>query len=327
MKTQTDSGVLVIKKQGPPSVLQYVKQNIAHPENKEVLIRHEAIALNFVDVLFRNGSFPLGHLPATIGVEAAGIVEAVGSEVRNFVKGDRVAYYFSLGAYAEWRLINEEELIKLPDDITFDEAASSLAKGLTARMLVKQAYPVQPGDVVLVHAAAGGVGSLVSKWAKALGAIVIATVGSSAKKAIALNHGVDLAIALDSEDMGNAVRSFTNNKGVQAVFDGVGKATYSQSAQLVKEGGTIILYGAASGNPSIDHALLAAKKIKLLQPSLGQYLPDKQSVTIATNELFHAIRNGVLGKFTPTVYLLPEASKAHEDLESGRTTGSIIFHP
>lgn len=327
MSAIEQSGVILLKKQGPPSVLEYTKETINKPGRKEVLIRQEAIALNFVDILFRNGSFPLNHLPATIGVEAAGVVEAVGSAVSKFTEGDRVAYYFSLGAYAERRLISEDELIKLPDDVSFDEAASLMAKGLTARMLVKQAYPIQPGDVVLVHAAAGGVGSLVSRWAKALGATVIATVGNSTKKAIAINHGVDLAIALDSEDLGSQVRSFTNNQGVQAVFDGVGKATYDQSAGLVKEGGTIVLYGSSSGTPSIDTAFLASKKIKLLRPALGQYLPDDQSVTIATRDLFEALQMSVFGNIKPTIYPLAEAGKAHDDLESGRTTGSIIFHP
>lgn len=327
MKTTEQSGVVLLRKQGPPSVLEYTRETINRPERKEVLIRQEAIALNFVDVLFRNGSFPLNRFPATIGVEAAGVVEAVGNEVSQYTEGDRVAYYFSLGAYAGRRLISEDELIKLPDDVSFDEAASLLAKGLTARMLIKQAYRVQPGDVVLVHAAAGGVGTLVSRWAKALGATVIATVGNSSKKAIAMNSGADLVIALDSEDMGSLVRSFTNNQGVQTVFDGVGKATYNQSAGLVKESGTIVLYGTSSGAPSIDTAFLASKKITLLRPALGQYLPDDESVTIATRDLFEALRAGVLGKIKTTVYPLAEAGKAHNDLESGRTTGSIIFHP
>ena len=327
MKAIEQSGVVLLKKQGPPSVLEYTKETISNPGKKEVLIRQEAIALNFVDVLFRNGSFPLNDLPATIGVEAAGVVEATGSEVSRFIKGDRVGYFFSLGAYAERRLIREDQLIKLPDEVSFDEAASLLAKGLTARMLVKQAYPVQPGDVVLVHAAAGGVGSLVSRWAKALGATVIATVGNSSKKAIAMDHGVDLVVALDSEDLGEVVTSFTNNQGVKAVYDGVGKATYSKSASLVKEGGTIVLYGTASGAPSIDPAFLAAKKINLIRPALGQYLQDGQSVAVATRELFDALRKNVLGNVKPTIYPLTKASKAHDDLESGRTTGSIIFHP
>lgn len=321
------SGIVRINRQGPPSVLEYTTDAVREPGDNEVLLGQKAIALNFVDVLFRNGSFPLHSLPATIGVEAAGIVEAVGSGVKNFTVGDRVAYYFSLGAYAERRLINAADLVKLPDDISFDVAASLLAKGLTARMLIKQAYAVQPGDVVLVHAAAGGVGSLVSKWAKALGATVIGTVGTASKKALAISAGIDHVIALDSEDMSAVVRQMTGNQGVQAVFDGVGKATFGASMPLVKPGGSMILYGTASGNPSIDSAYLASNAIRFVRPSLGQYLPDERSIDIATRELFEAVRTGALGKIQPTIYSLAAVAQAHQDLESSQTTGSVILHP
>jgi NADPH:quinone reductase len=322
-----ESGIVRINRQGPPAVLEYTTDTVRQPGDNEVLIRQKAIALNFVDVLFRNGSFPLNNLPATIGVEAAGVVEAVGHNVTNFTTGDRVAYYFSLGAYAEHRLINPAELVKLPDDISFDVAASLLAKGLTARMLVKQAYPVQPGDVVLVHAAAGGVGSLVSRWAKALGATVIGTVGTASKKELPLRAGIDHVVALDTEDMNSAVQRITKNQGVQAVFDGVGKATFGASTPLVKEGGAMVLYGTASGNPSIDSAYLTSKGIRLVRPSLGQYLPDRQSIDIATCELFEAVRAGTLGKIQPSVYSLASVAQAHQDLESSQTTGSVILHP
>jgi NADPH:quinone reductase len=327
MKSIHQSAVVRMNRQGPPAVLEYTTVALSEPTEHEVLIRQKAIALNFVDVLFRNGSFPLNHLPATIGVEAAGIIEAVGSGVKNFALGDRVAYYFSLGAYAERRLINAADLVKLPDDISFDSAASLLAKGLTARMLVKQAYAVQPGDVVLVHAAAGGVGSLVSRWAKALGATVIGTVGTASKKARALSAGIDHVVTLDTEEMSAVVNRVTGNRGVQAVFDGVGKATFEASTQLVKDGGSIVLYGTASGNPSIDSAHLASKNIRLVRPSLGQYLPDRQSIDLATRELFEAARTGVLGTIQPTMYPLAAVAQAHQDLESSQTTGSVILHP
>lgn len=331
MSTETkaiaQSGMVRIHKQGPPSVLEYTKETVGSPGENEVLIRQYAIALNFVDVLFRNGSFPVNHLPATIGVEAAGTVEAIGSGVKDLTVGDRVGYYFSLGAYAEYRLIQQDSLVKLPDDISFDEAASLLAKGLTARMLVKQACTVKPGDVVLVHAAAGGVGSLVSKWAKALGATVIGTVGNVSKIALAKSHGIDHVIALDTEDLSSTIQSITNRQGVQVVYDGVGKATFGRSVDLVKRGGSIVLYGTASGNPTIDEAYLASKNITLVRPSLGQYLRDKQSVAVATQELFEAWRTGVLGKIKPTTYALADAARAHQDLESSLTTGSVVLHP
>lgn len=278
-------------------------------------------------MLFRNGSFPLNQFPATIGVEGAGVVEAIGSNVTHLKVGDRVSYYFSLGAYAEKRLINAGDLTKIPEDISFDQAASLMAKGLTARMLVKQAYPIKNGDVVLVHAAAGGVGSLLSRWAKALGAKVIGTVGNVSKKESVLNAGIDHVIALDMENMEEAINAITGGQGVQAVFDGVGKATFEKSVKSIKNGGTIVLYGTASGSPQIDQALLATKKISLLRPSLGQYLPDQKSLDTASNDLFEALRTGLLGKINPTVYSLSDVAQAHHDLESSLTTGSVVLHP
>ncbi|QMW04629.1 quinone oxidoreductase family protein [Spirosoma foliorum] len=327
MKTIDESGVVRISRQGSPAVFEYISETVVAPKEYEVLISQKAIALNFVDVLFRNGSFPLNKLPATLGVEASGIVEAVGSRVTEWKIGDRVAYYFSLGAYAEKRLIHQDQLIRLPVDVSFDEAASLLAKGLTARMLVKEAYSIQAGDTILVHAAAGGVGSLVSRWAKSLGATVIGTVGVASKKALVQSQGVDLVIALDSEDTIEKVNSFTKDQGVQAVFDGVGKATFGISAQVVQKRGTVVLYGGASGTPQIDTAYLAAKEINLVRPTLSQYLPDKQSLDTAVEELFEAFRRGVFGEIKPTSYSLTDVAKAHQDLEAGLTTGSIIFHP
>lgn len=327
MEKITESGVVRINRQGPPSVLEFTTEQVGQPNGNEVLIKQEAIAVNFVDVLFRNGSFSLRQLPATIGVEAAGVVEAVGPEVKYWQVGDRVAYFFSPGAYAGKRLMREEELVKLPDDIGFDVAASLLAKGLTARMLVKQAYAVQPGDVVLVHAAAGGVGSLVSRWAKALGATVIGTVGSAAKKARVADAGIDYVIALDTEDIIAAVKAYTAGKGVRAVFDGVGKATFAPSVEVLQPGGSIVLYGTASGEPQIDSARLAAQQIRLLRPALMQYLPGKQEVAAAVADLFQAYRSGILGNIQTTVYPLAQAAAVHQQLESGATTGSLILHP
>lgn len=327
MSATNKSGVVHISRQGPPSVLEYKHELVGNPGNNQVLVTHSAIALNFVDIMFRNGTFPLHHFPATIGVEAAGVVEAAGTGASEWAAGDRVGYYFSLGAYSEKRLIHKDELIRLPKDISFDQAASLMAKGLTARMLVKQAYPVKTGDVVLVHAAAGGVGSLVSRWAKSLGAVVIGTVGNASKKLLAESQGIDHVIALDSEDLAEQVGTITKGSGVDAAFDGVGKATFSKSAPLVKRNGNIVLYGNASGSPQIDADFLASKNISLIRPSLGQYLPDKQSLDVAVGELFEAVRTGVFGEIKPTIYPLSEVSRAHDDLEASRTTGSVILRP
>jgi len=326
MKTDNQTGAILIDRQGAPSVLNYTTVSVNNPKGNEVLIEQEAIALNFVDVLFRNGSFPLSAFPATIGVEAAGVVKAIGEKVTTFKIGDRVAYFFSLGAYAQRRLISANDLVSLPDDVSFDQAAAILAKGLTARMLTRQAYTVKSGDVVLVHAAAGGVGSLVSRWAKALGATVIGTVGHASKKGIAVRHGLDHVVALDTEDLENIVQSVTHGQGVDAVYDGVGKATFSRSVMLTKHGGSITLFGTASGEPEISVSEIEARQIKLTRPALGNYLRNRDSIELAANDLFEALRNGVFGEINPSIYPLSQAAKAHQDLESGQTTGSVIFH-
>lgn len=326
MNTKIESGVIRIKKQGSPSVLEYGLETINSPAANQVLLNQKAIALNFVDVMFRNGSFPLNNFPATIGVEAAGIVESVGDNVKEFAIGDRVGYFFSLGAYAERRVIDASELIKIPEDISFDQAAAIMVKGLTARMLIKQAYAVKEGDTILVHAAAGGVGSLVSKWAKALGATVIGTVGSSSKKSYALGHGIDHIISLDEGSLSESVINFTDGKGVDAVFDGVGKATFNESLNIIKTGGTVILFGSSSGAPAINDEVINAKNINLVRPTLGSYLPNRESVQLAASEMFEALRSGILGEINPTIYSLSEAAEAHQHLESGNTKGSVIFH-
>jgi len=326
MKTDHQTGVILIDRQGAPSVLYNSTVSVKEPKGNEVLIEQEAVALNFVDVLFRNGSFPLSTFPVTIGVEAAGIVKAIGDQVTSFKVNDRVAYFFSLGAYAQRRLVSANDTVRLPDDVSFDQAAAILAKGLTARMLIMQAYTVRSGDVILVHAAAGGVGSLVSRWAKALGATVIGTVGHASKKEIAKHHGIDHVVALDTEDLESVVHSVTDGHGVAAVYDGVGKATFSHSVMLTKPGGSIILYGTASGEPQISLSELKARQIRLTRPALGSYLPNRASIDLAASELFEALREGLLGDIKPTIYPLAQAAKAHQDLESGQTTGSVIFH-
>ncbi|MDQ0593850.1 NADPH2:quinone reductase [Chryseobacterium ginsenosidimutans] len=326
MATNNESGIIRMNRQGSPSVLEYGVTTIGQPSATQVVLHQKVIALNFVDIMFRNGSFPISDFPATIGVEASGVIESAGENVTEFSVGDRVGYFFSLGAYAERRLIESSELIKLPEDVSFDQAAAIMAKGLTARMLIKQAYPVQKGDVILVHAAAGGVGSLVSRWAKALGATVIGTVGNHSKKAYAINNGIDHVIALDTDDLHEAIKKITEGKGVDVVFDGVGKATFNESLKSIKNEGTIVLFGSSSGTPDIDEETLKAKNIKLIRPALGNYLKDKASIQSAAAEMFEALRNGILGEINPTVYPLSEAAKAHQDLESGNTKGSIIFH-
>ncbi|MBD8081007.1 quinone oxidoreductase family protein [Chryseobacterium caseinilyticum] len=326
MEKNNETAIVRMGRQGSPAVLEYGLETIGTPNADQVVLNQKAIALNFVDVMFQNGTFPLNNFPVTIGVEAAGIVESVGENVKDIAAGDRVGYFFALGAYAERRLINASELIKLPDDVSFDEATAIMAKGLTARMLIKQAYSLKEGDTILVHAAAGGVGSLVSRWAKALGAIVIGSVGNSSKKSYALSHGIDLVVALDTENLTESVDNFTKGKGVDAVFDGVGNTTFNDSLNVLKTGGTYLLFGNSSGVPDIDNKILNDREINFIRPSLGSYFPDKASIQSAATEMFDALRNGILGEINPTVYSLSDVAKAHQDLESGTTKGSIIFH-
>jgi len=327
MNKNNESGVVRIRRQGPPAVLEFMTEIVGQPAGHQVLIRQESIGLNYVDTMFRSGIFPLHVLPATIGVEAAGVVEAIGQQVQGFKVGDHVAYHLSLGAYAERRLINAHEIVKIPSDISFDHAASLMAKGLTARMLVKQAYAVRKGDIVLVHAAAGGVGSFISALAKSQGATVIGIVGNNSKKEIALKSGLDHVIAADTAHFASAVQSITDGKGVNVVYDGVGLSTFEQSIGLIRSGGSIILYGTSSGVPQVDQSALQRLGIRYLRPNLGSYLPDHASLELATEEVFAALRAGIFGNLTPTVYSLADAEKAHADLEGRKTTGPVVFHP
>jgi NADPH2:quinone reductase len=327
MNTVKQSGVVRIETQGAPPVLQYTTEQVGQPAANEILISQKAIAINFVDIMFRNGTFPIHRFPATIGGEAAGVIESVGAGITGFKPGDRVAYYSALGAYAERRLISAGDLVRLPDDISYELAASILAKGLTARMLVKQAYKIQPGEVALVHAAAGGVGSLLIRWAKALGATVIGAVGSADKKLAAINNGADHVVISDSQNLAEEVTAFTGNKGIDVVYDGVGRDTFETSVNLVKQGGAAILYGSASGAVQVSQASFEDRQIKFIRPVLGNYLPDQQSREIATNELFEAWRTGIFGEISYKTYSLADAALAHHDLESRRTTGSVILRP
>lgn len=296
-------------------VLQY--QSVALPAlgPQDVLIYQHAIGVNYLDVFFRNGTFPVNTYPAPIGVEAAGIIEQVGSEVKNFTPGDRVAYYGPLGAYAEKRILHENEVFRLPDDISFEQAAAVMVKGLTAHMLLKSSYEVKAGDVVLIHAMTGGVGSILSAWARALSATIIGTVGSGAKKALALQRGFEHVIDLQTEEMVDQV---------DVVYDGTGKDTFYKSLELVKPGGTAVLYGWPSGMPEIDQAWMAERNIHFTAAVLNNYPAYQDKSGQALNEIFDLIRKGIL-RINPAVYDLSDAAQAHKDLESRKTTGSIIL--
>lgn len=300
-----------------PDVLKYQSVELPEPGPGEVLIHQKAIGVNYLDVFFRNGTFPVNGYPAPVGVEAAGVVEKVGAAVRHFSAGDRVAYYGPLGAYAEKRILDEKELFILPDDISFEQAAAVMVKGLTAHMLLKSSHQVKVGEVVLIHAMTGGVGSILSAWARSLGAKVIGTVGSAAKKTLAWQRGFDHVIDLQTETMTDKV---------DVVYDGTGKDTFYKSLELVKPGGSAVLYGWPSGMPDVDMQWMEANRIHFVAAVLNNYPAYQDKSGEGLKEVFDLIRYGVID-VTPLVYELADAAQAHRDLEARKTTGSIILQP
>ncbi|MCF0071458.1 quinone oxidoreductase [Dyadobacter sp. CY261] len=322
------SGIVKIYKQGTPSVLGYERENISEPGPGEVRIRQEAIGLNFVDTYYRDGKFPVRSFPYTPGVEAAGVIEAVGPWVTEFKVGDRVGYHFITGAYAESRVVSTQQLIHIPDGVSAEEASAIMVKGFTARMLVKVVRPISPGDIVLVHAAAGGVGTLVTKWAKALGATVIGTTGSEEKKEVILANGADYAFLAECSNFYHSILDITGGKGVDVVFDGVGRDTFTHSLDLIRRGGTIVLYGSSSGQPEhIDHAVLRAKSIIMATPTLSAYIPDREALETYAADTFKALQEGIFGQLAITRYPLSQAGQAQADLEARKTVGSVILVP
>jgi NADPH2:quinone reductase len=319
--------VVQITKQGPPSVLEYTTQYINTMGDDEVLIEQKAIGFNFLDIFYRNGTFPLDSFPAPIGIEAAGIITAKGEAVTNFELGGRVVYWWSMGAYADRKVVNVKDIFKLPEDIPFDQAASFLVKGLTAYMLLKNSYPIKKGDVVLIHAVSGGVGSLLSRWAKSLGATVIGTVGSLAKKEVAINNLADHVIVLDSENFVDEVMSFTGGKGINVLYDSVGQDTFNKSTELFIEGGSAVLFGWSSGMPVIDEEHLSRKRITYVRARFNDYWLTLENPDGVVNEVFEAFRTDIFGEIKPTIYALANAVQAHADMEARKTTGAIIFHP
>ncbi|MEC4722670.1 quinone oxidoreductase [Noviherbaspirillum sp. CPCC 100848] len=318
-----------IYENGAPSVMKYeTSAAIAGgPGNGQVKLVHEAIGVNFVDTLFRSGAFGVS-LPFDMGVEGAGVVESVGDGVQGWKSGDRAAYFFTPGAYSNMRLIDAGVLVKLPDDIASDVAASLLTKGLTAWMLIKRVHVVKPGDIVLVHGAAGGVGSLVAQWAKSLGATVIATVGSPSKAQGVRNRGIDHVLVTDDPEFLETVNAITGGRGVDAVYEFVGKATFALSAAVLRSGGTLAHVGNASGAPAADDkAGLPGRGIRYVQPATSQYVGERSSLDEASTDVFAAYRAGVFGTIEPTRYALSDVVRAHEDIASRSLVGPAILIP
>lgn len=327
MKTTQTTNIVRIEKPGAPDVLKYQAAELAAPGPHEILITQKAIGVNFLDIFFRNGTFSMPAYPGPIGLEAAGVIEAVGDEVTALTAGDRVAYYASSGAYAEKRLIKADEIFRLPDDITFEQAASVMIKGLTARMLLKHSHIVKPGEVVLIHAMTGGVGTLLSAWARHLGAMVIGTVGSAAKKQLALKRDYEHVIDLQSEDFSKEVTTITGGKGIDVVYDGIGKATFDKSVTLVKDRGSAVLYGWASGMPDLESLQREHSNVRFVRAILNNDPAYQDRSGKGLEEIFDLIRSGIFQLEKPAVYALRDAATAHADLEARKTTGSIILKP
>ena len=314
---------------GGPEVLRYEDVEVGEPGPGQVRLRHVAVGLNFADTYFRNGTYAV-PLPNGLGVEAAGIVTAVGPDVKDLDRGDRVSYtgfLNTLGAYSTERLISAAPLIKLPQSIAFETAAAMTMRGLTAGYLLRRIYNFKPGDTVLLHAAAGGVGLIVTQWAKLLGLIVIGTVSTDAKGDLARAHGCDHIVNYSREDVAARVRELTGGKGVDVVFDSVGRDTFMGSLDSLKRRGLMVCVGTASGTiPPFDPQLLAMKgSLFLTRPALADYIADPVEKALLAHELFGHVGSGRIKIEINQHYGLEDAVAAHRDLQSRKTTGSSIF--
>ncbi|MFC1882005.1 quinone oxidoreductase [Thermodesulfobacteriota bacterium] len=324
------SKAIRIYETGGPDVMRWEEVDPGSPEPGEALVRHEAVGLNFIDVYHRTGVYPLASLPATLGMEGSGVVEKIGEGVTEVAVGDRVAYAgIPPGAYAQVRRITAHRLVKLPDGISFEQGAAMMLQGMTARYLLRGCYDVKKGDTILIHAAAGGVGLIVCQWAKHLGATVIGTVGSPDKAELARAHGCDHPVLYKDEDFSSRAREITDGKGVDAVYDSVGQTTFMQSLDCLRPMGIMVSFGQSSGMvPPFDLGELAARgSLFITRPSLMAYTADRKDLVDHAADLFEVVQSGAVKIKVNQTYLLAEAARAHQDLETRKTTGSTILIP
>jgi NADPH:quinone reductase-like Zn-dependent oxidoreductase len=316
----------MIHQPGGPDVLRWEPVEVGQPGPGQVRIAQHAAGLNYIDVYHRTGLYPQ-PLPFVPGVEGAGVVEAVGTRVSTIAVGDRVAYAGPIGGYAEARLIDADRLVRLPDSISFDQAAAMMLQGMTARMLLRSVHEVKAGETILVHAAAGGVGLILCQWAAAIGATVIGTVSSEAKAELARAHGCDHIIRYDREDVPSRVRALTGGAGVPVVFDSVGKDTFAGSLDSLKRRGLLVCFGTASGpQPPIEAMQLAMKgSLYVTRPALADYIADPAERAELAGELFGHVAAGRIRIEINQQYDLRDVQRAHRDLEGRKTTGSSIF--
>jgi NADPH2:quinone reductase len=311
-------------------VLKWEQVELGDPGPGQVRVRHGAVGLNFIDVYFRTGLYPLPQVPGGIGLEGAGVIEALGEGVEGFAEGDRVAYAGPPpGAYAEARVMPAAKLVRLPDGIADDQAAAMMLQGLTVQYLIRRTYRVQAGDSVLFHAAAGGVGLIACQWLKHLGATVIGTVGSEEKAELARAHGCDHPILYRSENFVERVREITGGAGVPVAYDSVGQDTFEGSLDCLSPMGTMVLFGAASGPvPPVDPMVLLQKgSLFLTRPTLMTYTAKRSDLEASAAELFDLVLSGAVKIEVNQTYPLAEAARAHIDLEARKTTGSTVLLP
>ncbi|HET7317071.1 MAG TPA: quinone oxidoreductase [Sphingomicrobium sp.] len=311
---------------GGPETLSWEEVEVGEPGPGQVRIVQTAAGLNFIDVYHRTGLYPL-PAPFTPGVEGAGTVEAIGEGVEDLRKGDRVAYAGPIGGYSEERLIDADRLVKLPDEISFDQAAAMMLQGMTARMLLRAVFPVQSGDTILIHAAAGGVGLIMCQWANALGATVIGTVSNEEKAELARAHGCHHPILYTKQDFAAQVSKLTAGKKLPVVYDSVGKATFAKSLDCLRPRGLMVSFGNASGPVEpFAPALLAQKgSLFLTRPTLFSYIATRRELQQSADDLFEVVRSGKVKIEVKQRVPLKDAAEAHRALEARETTGSTVL--
>jgi NADPH2:quinone reductase len=318
-----------ILKTGGPEVLKIEKINLSKPKPDEVLIEHKAIGLNFIDTYHRSGLYPV-ELPSGLGVEGAGTIKEIGSNIKDFVVGDRISYSGTpLGAYSTHRIYPIKNLVKVPKEINLDVAATLMIKGLTTYYLLHKTYPVSANEIILYHAAAGGVGQIFCQWAKSLGCKVIGTVGSDEKISIAKKNGCDFVINYSKENFSKKVLEFTNGEGVPVVYDGIGKSTLKGSLECLKIRGMMVSFGNASGLVDDINVLkmIQPKGLYFTRPSMAQYLSKKEEILEGSKELFEKMRLKKIKVEIFKKYKLDDVVQAHRDLENRKIIGPTVIIP
>ncbi|MFT7366713.1 MAG: NADPH2:quinone reductase [Marinobacter psychrophilus] len=316
-----------IHEAGGPEVLRWEDISVGEPGEGQVKLRQIACGLNYIDVYGRTGLYPFANYPAVLGMEAVGIVEALGDGVDSLAIGDRVAYAMQIGAYAEERLIDAKHLIKIPASISDQTAAAMMLKGLTAHYLLHRTYPVQRGDTILVYAAAGGVGLILCQWAHLLGATVIGCVGSEEKAELAKENGCDHTILYRNEDIPTRVRELTQGEGVAVAYDSIGRATFEASLDSLRPFGVLATYGNASGKiDPFNPAILASKgSLYVTRPTLATHVSTRELLEEGANRLIEVVENGSVKIHVNQTFALADCAEAHRALESRKTTGSTVL--